>query len=171
MKTPSRSTLILTLAALALLGVALWYLRSRVSAPLAAPLAQTKPAPAAARPKAASLAVRNEAVAPSPVAAPGPAMALSPAAPAAPPRNSPDIAPIPRSHEAPSPSASPAPTPRDAAERPTEIAATARMYAAHAPLRTPEVADPDSPGNRRILQTMIGKALGPSRAAATPVRQ
>jgi hypothetical protein len=40
-----------------------------------------------------------------------------------------------------------------------EVAATARMYLAHAPLRTPEVADPNSPANKQILQTMVLKAL------------
>jgi hypothetical protein len=33
------------------------------------------------------------------------------------------------------------------------------MIAAHAPLRAPAVADPDSPENRVILQTMLSKAL------------
>lgn len=33
------------------------------------------------------------------------------------------------------------------------------MYAAHAPLRTPGVADPDSAVNKRILHTMITKML------------
>lgn len=47
-----------------------------------------------------------------------------------------------------------------------EVAATARMYAAHAPLRLPEVADPDSETNRRILQTMVEKAL--ARTASPP---
>jgi hypothetical protein len=44
-----------------------------------------------------------------------------------------------------------------------EIVATRRMYGAHASLRTPEVANPDSAANRQILQTMVTKAL--SRAA------
>jgi hypothetical protein len=35
------------------------------------------------------------------------------------------------------------------------------MYLAHAPLREPEVADPDSETNRRILETMVTKALAP----------
>jgi hypothetical protein len=41
------------------------------------------------------------------------------------------------------------------------------MYMAHASLRTPEVADPDSTTNRQILQTMIAKALR-AQAAAKP---
>jgi len=44
-------------------------------------------------------------------------------------------------------------------ENPAELAATARMYAAHAPLRTPEVADPDSKTNKQILGTMVAKLL------------
>ncbi len=43
--------------------------------------------------------------------------------------------------------------------RPNEPLATRRMYAAHAPLRVPEVADPDSDTNRKILQTMVLKAI------------
>lgn len=46
-----------------------------------------------------------------------------------------------------------------------EVAATHRMYAAHAPLRAPAVANPDSVQNRQILQTMVNKAL--SRANGT----
>lgn len=45
----------------------------------------------------------------------------------------------------------------------TTAVATDRMIAAHAPLRTPAVANPDSEENRQILQTMVLKAL-----AATP---
>lgn len=48
-----------------------------------------------------------------------------------------------------------------------EVGATARMYAAHAPLRVHEVADPDSEGNRRILQTMVEKALVRTSAPAS----
>lgn len=33
------------------------------------------------------------------------------------------------------------------------------MFLAHAPLREPEVADPDSETNRRILEAMVTKAL------------
>ena len=55
------------------------------------------------------------------------------------------------------PAQPPAPIPPQQAD---EVAATARMYLAHAPLRTPEVSDPDSAANRQILQTMVGKALG-----------
>ena len=46
-----------------------------------------------------------------------------------------------------------------------EVAANARMYGAHASLRTPEVANPDSKTNKRILQTMVLKALAQQSAA------
>lgn len=49
---------------------------------------------------------------------------------------------------------------------PPESIATRRMYMAHASLRTPEVSNPDSETNRRILQTMVTKALG--RAPTSP---
>jgi hypothetical protein len=57
------------------------------------------------------------------------------------------------------PSPGPKPLPPQQAE---EVAATIRMYLAHAPLRTPEVADPDSKANKQILQTMVLKALAQS---------
>lgn len=41
----------------------------------------------------------------------------------------------------------------------SEVDGTHRMIEAHAPLRKPEVANPDSTGNRRILQTMLSKAI------------
>lgn len=47
----------------------------------------------------------------------------------------------------------------ESAQIQSETAATARMYAAHAPLRVPEVADPDSASNKQILATMVAKAL------------
>ncbi len=59
----------------------------------------------------------------------------------------------------------PASPPPGAAQR-AEVEGTSRMYLAHAPLRTPEVADPNSDANRRILQTMVTKAL--QQASATP---
>jgi hypothetical protein len=40
------------------------------------------------------------------------------------------------------------------------------MYAAHAPLRTPEVADPDSAANKQIPQTMVLKALAQQPAVS-----
>jgi hypothetical protein len=44
-----------------------------------------------------------------------------------------------------------------------EVRSTRAMYMAHAPLRAPAVADPDSEQNRQILQSMVTKAL--SRAS------
>jgi hypothetical protein len=44
---------------------------------------------------------------------------------------------------------------------------TARMYMAHAPLRVPAVADPDSEENRRILETMVRKALAENATSAS----
>jgi hypothetical protein len=41
----------------------------------------------------------------------------------------------------------------------SEVTATRQMIMAHAPLRVPEVADPDSTTNRQILQTMVTKAI------------
>jgi hypothetical protein len=55
---------------------------------------------------------------------------------------------------------------------PAAMAATERMYLAHASLRTPEVADPDSASNRQILDTMVAKALArqthPPESASGP---
>jgi hypothetical protein len=48
---------------------------------------------------------------------------------------------------------------------PAVMAATERMYLAHASLRTPEVADPDSASNRQILNTMVEKALKRSESS------
>ena len=48
---------------------------------------------------------------------------------------------------------------------PAAMAATERMYLAHASLRMPEIADPDSASNRQILDTMVSKALGRQRNA------
>jgi len=72
----------------------------------------------------------------------------------------------------PAPASAPAPKPL-APQQVAEVEATARMYLAHAPLRVPEVTDPDSVTNRQILQTMVGKALGnlpppPPKARSTP---
>jgi hypothetical protein len=87
---------------------------------------------------------------------PAAAPAFSPAAIAPPsPVSSPVVAVI-------SPPSVPTP------ENPAEIAATARMYAAHASLRAPEVADPDFTTNRQILGIMVAKALA-EPASKSPV--
>ncbi len=67
------------------------------------------------------------------------------------------------------PAATAAPAP-PAPQQAQEIAGTEHMYLAHASLRTPEVADPDSATNRQILQTMVGKALGTLPPPAPKVR-
>ena len=69
------------------------------------------------------------------------------------------------------PSAAPAAAITDALPRTVvpapadEVAATERIYLAHAPLRTTEVADPNSETNRRILETMVTKGLAASSTA------
>ncbi|HET7535061.1 MAG TPA: hypothetical protein VFJ90_01305 [Candidatus Didemnitutus sp.] len=69
---------------------------------------------------------------------------------------------------------SPAPVASAAATPPPESKAeelgTARMYAAHAALRVPEVADPDSKTNRQILQTMVSKALARQASQSSPAK-
>ncbi len=44
-----------------------------------------------------------------------------------------------------------------------------RMYMAHAPLRVPSVADPDSIENKRIMQIMIAKAISSNRVASSEI--
>ena len=95
-------------------------------------------------------------------AQPEPAPAATAAASALPAASAPSLA----SSQAAGPDVRPVPTAADAANRKTEMLATAQMYAAHASLRTPEVADPDSAGNRQILQAMVTKAL--IRPASAP---
>ena len=51
----------------------------------------------------------------------------------------------------------------------SESEATAKMYIAHASLRAPEVANPDSETNRKILETMVQKALAAGESSASPV--
>jgi hypothetical protein len=60
-------------------------------------------------------------------------------------------------------------SPVDAAQRANEEAATLRMYEAHAPLRTAAVANPESPENRAVLQTMVMKALRSQGGGSAPV--
>lgn len=49
-----------------------------------------------------------------------------------------------------------------------EVEGTRRMYVAHAPLRVPEVANPDSEANRMILQSMVQKALARAEPETRP---
>jgi hypothetical protein len=55
--------------------------------------------------------------------------------------------------------------PQEPPPQSSEVRATRAMYMAHAPLRDPAVADPDSEENRQILQTMVEKALSRQEAA------
>jgi hypothetical protein len=59
----------------------------------------------------------------------------------------------------PAPQATAAPAAQAATGTAAEVEATERMYRAHAPLRTQEVADPDSESNRRALEAMVQKAM------------
>jgi len=59
-------------------------------------------------------------------------------------------------------------SPADAAQRSREMAASVRMYEAHSSLRTAAVANPDSPENRKVLQTMVMKALESNKPQAVP---
>lgn len=151
----SPRTLSLGLAALLLAAGALWWLLPRAPQ-TPAPVAVTPPVTAPAAPLA------EEAPAPAPDAAP-----VAPVGPLA--EETPTPAPVaaaPVPPPAPAPSAAPsvAAAPLAPAD---EVAATERMYLAHAPLRTPELSDPDSETNRRILETMVTKALAQPAASPT----
>ena len=158
MKTSRFFRLFLAAAGLTTAGILSWLLlRSQptaaISAEAAAPVAEAQnlKSETVATP-AASEQPETRNPRPEAVAAPAPEPVLaaltSHAAPAAPVPVA--AAPV----VAPQPSA-----PAD------EVAATERMYLAHAPLRAPEVSDPDSETNRRILQTMVAKALAVPTAA------
>jgi hypothetical protein len=74
------------------------------------------------------------------------------------------VSPTPRVEAAPLPSqppepAPPATAPTQAITETAEMRATNRMIMAHASLRAPAEANPDSKENREILQTMLSKAL------------
>ena len=157
MKQSQRPVRILIgLAAVVAVGLG-WWLFTR-GGPSTAPLATAAPVPRAAAPAPVALpeavAVTASVAAPTPVA---PAVVLQVAS-IRPPAQAPvAVAPVPVSEVA------PAPAPVAALD---EVASTERMYLAHASLRAPEVADPDSETNRRILQTMVTKAL--AQPVATP---
>lgn len=147
MRARRSKSLFLGIAAMTVAALA-WWLFFRAAKP-SAPVAQA-PQPAA------PVVVAP----PSPVADATEAVAPVPTAPVAMPPVA--VAPVPVAVIAPSavpaaPSAMPVAPPSPA--RFDEDAASRRMYLAHAPLREPEVADPDSEANRRILQTMVTKAL------------
>lgn len=144
-------------------GVALWCFRSKPAAPLAAPVAQKSiSAPAAepvaetgnetsVPPKSASVAAAPSTGTPAPMTA-NPATPVSQVAGGA----SPDTV---ISSERPQYAPPEPPKPNPENKLVSGQVATARMYAAHASLRTPEVADPDSTANKQILSTMVAKAL------------
>ena len=159
-----RSTFTLTfILGLLLAGVALWYFQSQPAAPQPASVAQQPVAAPVATPSGesvseTSLTPKSAVAAPGAVtraAAPAPAAApifTLPAEPASPASVTPVAA-----------AAAPvAPAPVDAKLASAEVAASARMYAAHASLREPEVADPDSQTNKKILSAMVAKALAQS---------
>ncbi len=144
-------------AALVLLVLAVWWV-NRVDRPAVhvtkTPVASTPPVPVA------SLSTgKIEMEKPAGVAATVPPATTTSTLPATAPL-APALAPA-----ASAPSPAPVTTPADstAAVNPaathSEIEASARMYAAHAPLRVPEVADPDSASNKEILNTMVTKLI------------
>ena len=144
--------ILIGLMAVVAVGLGWWLLtrggpvpRAAAPAAVVAPAAQPAPAPVPAAP----------AVAAAPVAAAVPVVVKA--------------LPLPPAVAAPAPVAvtkEPLPLPVVPTVPIDEVAATERMYLAHASLRAPEVADPDSEANRRILETMVTKALAPS--ADTP---
>lgn len=145
MKSRKTFRLLLMVAGLAAIVVG-WYLtKSREVAPTPARQA-AKPAPKVEPPVAAPPATKGDAPAPT-------ALARTSGEPAAPAQAS-----LP-----PAPTVAPtAPLPQAAFVVPLaapEELATERMITAHAPLRTPAVANPDSPENHKALQAMLVKAL------------
>ena len=157
MKTPRPTRLLLGIAALAA-AATLWWLLAR-SGPVTVPVV-AGPEPVAGPPaELAAPSVAPETVAPLPEAAPKPAeVAYRPAVVSVP-------TPVPDQVRG----QTVAPTTNASVPNPAvdEVAATERMYVAHSSLRAPEVADPDSDSNRRILQTMVEKALSAPTIAPT----
>ena len=154
MTIPQRTRICLGVAAAIAAGGVFWWLFARAgAAPVAVAPAVAPAAAAVAAPLAPVAAAPRAEVAPivGPVIAPA-AASIAPLVPSIPAAAA---APV----QAPQPVAA-GPVPSGPVD---EVAATERMYMAHASLRTPEVADPDSEANRRILGTMVAKALaGPS---------
>lgn len=154
---PSSRTLVLGAAGFLVAAGLVWWLL-RPAPPASAPVAGTPPITVPAAPDATQ----------------APASAPAPSAPVAAHRG--EVAPAAASapvEVATAPSAQPAPVPVApsaivAQPQPVidEVVATERMYLAHAPLREPEVSDPDSETNRRILETMVTKALAASGSSA-----
>lgn len=172
MKRRSRILAALTLLVLAFAAIAWWLRRppppGKVRSPSIghAPSPVPTPAPAVASVPPAEPLARQAAEFPSS------ASVSSTAIPAGPRPTNPGVAavapPLPLPEQTVVAAAPPQPVPVD------ETLATARMYAAHASLRTPEVADPDSAANKQALATMLGKSLAePARPppSAAPGKQ
>lgn len=138
----------------------LWRRQNEVRTATPKPAAATPAVVAAPRTAAPTTTISQKAPPaprlPSAEAQPAAGVAASAAAPAPALPEAPDAA-------APVAPASSTPTPAAKPETPapvsSEVLATRRMVAAHAPLRAPEEANPDSATNRRILETMVQKAL------------
>ncbi len=160
----------MTVAALAIIGVAIWWLRPAESHPRAPAMTTVQPAKPAPHISSEAAPTENSTASPEPrTTAPAAATAISSTAPivvstaanatftaAAAPAVVPVVA------NQPTPSSQPTNV-----APPDEITASARMYAAHASLRTPEESDPDSKANQQILQTMVLKALQRKDTAAS----
>lgn len=144
-------------------GTAWWILGHRHGHGFARVRTPARPAVAAQQPSAVSTQpAPAESLQPPAVSAAEPPAAPQPEAVAAAQPVNLALAPV-----APAPASAPAAAPEPPPPQQTqEIAGTARMYLAHAPLRVPEVADPDSASNHQILQTMVMKSL--RRASAAP---
>lgn len=154
MSSPKNFRRAALLGILALTVAAVWYWAGRKPA---TPVVAEPAAPAAAAPAPVVVAPTTPAAPVSTV----PALAGKTPPPAPVPATA-TVTPVAVSSPNPIVSAPVATAPATAApndSQSAEVAATRRMYMAHAPLRTPEVADPDSEANRRILQTMVEKAL------------
>jgi hypothetical protein len=155
-KIRQRVTLAILLGLVAFGGFQLLTRMRHVKAPAAEPSA---PAPAAG----STIAETAKPVPPDATVAPATTPAAAPL-PVARSAATASVATHPASAAKPAPvpiqlPATPPPPAGEAMTPDREVAATHRMYLAHAPLRTPEVADPDSKGNRQILQSMVTKAL------------
>lgn len=168
MKTSSKT--ILTLLSAALAGTAFWLLWPRKNAPVA-PHKATAGLPNATSPQKdgpnsaptpTTTSVAAQSPAQTTVAPPLTVPGLPTASAVASGKST--VASTSPSASSPTAVATPAPV-ISPVERPEEIAATARMYAAHESLRTPEEADPDSKSNKRILQTMVIKVLARNNAS------
>lgn len=127
-----------------------------------APASAPTPVPAAAlEPQQESEAVAQEPASPPVVSAPAPIAQPAASKPATVATNSTPVTPIPSKISA-----------VPSAPKLTQAQGTALMYLAHASLREPEEANPDSHTNQVILQTMLAKALNNAASApSTSVRR